>query len=174
MASASPLPDPLAALSPSQHALLRLLCWVAWADGDLAEPERELLTRLAARLLPAVDPAAAVSALVAEPAADLEPLVAQLANHDERLLLVKLAVQMACSSGGPHDEGPINPAERAAYRRLLDALQLPQAEVEAAEWAGRQALADTPSLLDRLNQLLFGWGAWPSVEALELQGTQWL
>lgn len=174
MASSSPLIDPLAGLSPSQHALLRLLCWVAWVDGDVAEQERALLTRLAGRLLPQVDPAEAVSALVAEPADDLGPLVAQLQSHDQRLLLVKLAVQMACSSRGPQDDGPINPAERAAYRRLLDALQLPQAEVEAAEWAGRQALQERPALLDRLNQVLFGWGAWPSVEALEFQGTQWL
>lgn len=174
MASSSPLIDPLAGLSPSQHALLRLLCWVAWADGEVAEEERALITRLAGRLLSQADSVEAVSALVAEPSDDLDPLVAQLHSRDDRLLLVKLAVQVAGSSRGPHDEHAINPAERAAYRRLLDALQLPQAEVEAAEWAGQKALQDKPALLDRLNQLLFDWGTWPSIDALETQGTHWL
>ena len=39
--------DPLAGLSPSQQAQLRLVCWVACVDGVFAEEERELLSRLA-------------------------------------------------------------------------------------------------------------------------------
>jgi uncharacterized tellurite resistance protein B-like protein len=166
--------DPLAGLSPSQQAQLRLLCWVACVDGVFADEERELLSRLAARLLPGVDPADAVEALVAQNAADLEELVAQLNTHDQRLQLVKLAFEMASSSSSPGDASPINPAERVAYRRLLEALALPEAEVIEAEWAARQALQDTPALVDRLNQILFGWGAWPSMEALEFSGSQWL
>ena len=75
---------------------------------------------------------------------------------------------------GPEDDGAINAAERVAYRRLLEALNLSDAQVQEAEWAARQALKETPALLDRLNQLLFGWGAWPSVAALEASGTSWL
>jgi uncharacterized tellurite resistance protein B-like protein len=166
--------DPLAGLSPSQQAQLRLLCWVACVDGVFADEERELLSRLASRLLPGVDPADAVEALVAQNGADLEQLVGQLSTHDQRLELVKLAFQMASSSSNPGDDSPINSAERLAYRRLLEALALPEAEVNEAEWAARQALLDSPALLDRLNQILFGWGAWPSLEALEFPGSQWL
>ena len=75
---------------------------------------------------------------------------------------------------GEEDASAINADERVAYRRLLDALDLPDAQVQEAEWAARQALKETPALLDRLNQLLFGWGAWPSVAALEASGTSWL
>ena len=166
--------DPLAGLSPSQQAQLRLLCWVAYVDGVFADEERELLSRLAARLLPGVDPADALDALVAQNAADLEELVAQLTTHDQRLQMVKLAFEMAASSSNPGDNSSFNSAERVAYRRLMEALALPEAEVNEAEWAARQALQDKPALLDRLNRILFGWGAWPSTEALELSGSQWL
>jgi len=166
--------DPLAGLSAPQQAQLRVLCWVACVDGVFAEEERELLSRLASRLLPDVDPSEAVAALVGQNSPDLEQLVAQLTSHDQRLQLVKLAVEMAASSSNPGDESPINPAERGAYRRLLEALALPEAEVKEAEWAARQDLQDTPALLDRLNRILFGWGAWPSLEALEFTGSQWL
>jgi hypothetical protein len=49
-----------------------------------------------------------------------------------------------------------------------------EAQVQEAEWDARQVLKETPALIDRLNQLLFGWGAWPSIEALEASGTSWL
>ncbi len=166
--------DPLAGLSAAQHAQLCLLCWVACVDGEFSAEERDLLGRLASRLLPDVDPAAAVEALVAEDPADLERWLAELPAHDQRLALVKLAFQMVCSSQAPGDDQPINAAERLAYRRLLDALALPEAEVQEAEWAARQELEQTPALIDRLNRILFGWGAWPSAEALEFSGTHWL
>ena len=166
--------DPLAGLSPSHQAQMRLLCWVACVDGVFAEEERELLSRLASRLLPSVDPAEAVAALVAHNSDDLEQLVAQLSGHDQRLALVKLAFEMVCSSQDPGDSSPINAAERSAYRRLVEALDLPEAELNEAEWAARQAIQEAPALLDRFNRILFGWGAWPSVEALEFSGTHWL
>ena len=166
--------DPLAALKPSQWAQLKVLCWVASVDGDVAAEERALLSKLSARLLPLEDPQDALAALQAEEETDVEAWVAQLQGSDERMALVSLAFQMACSSQGEEDDSAINPAERVAYRRLLDALDLPDAQVQEAEWAARQALKETPALLDRLNQLLFGWGAWPSVAALEASGTSWL
>jgi uncharacterized tellurite resistance protein B-like protein len=166
--------DPLAGLSPTHQAQLRLVCWVACVDGVFAEEERELLSRLASRLLPGVDPSDAVAALVAASSTDLEQLVAQLGGHAQRLALVKLAFEMVCSSQDPGDNSPINAAERGAYRRLLEALALPEEEVKEAEWAARQALQEAPALLDRFNRILFGWGAWPSVEALEFSGTHWL
>jgi uncharacterized tellurite resistance protein B-like protein len=166
--------DPLAGLGAAQLAQLRLLCWVAYVDGVFADEERELLSRLASRLLPSVDPADALAALLAQNSADLEQLVAQLDAHDQRLQLVKLAYEMAHSSRNPTDDSPINPAERGAYRRLLDLLALPEAEVNQAEWAAQQALLESSALLDRLNRILFGWGAWPTVDALEFSGTHWL
>ena len=166
--------DPLAGLSAAQLAQLQLLCWVACVDGVFADEERELLSRLASRLLPSVDPADALAALLAHNSAELQRLVAQLGSHDQRLQMVKLAFAMADSSRHPKDDSPINAAERVAYRRLLELLALPEAEVNQAEWAAQQALQESPALVDRLNQILFGWGAWPTVDALEFSGTHWL
>jgi uncharacterized tellurite resistance protein B-like protein len=166
--------DPLAGLSVSQRTQLHVLCWVACVDGDFAEEERALISKLAARLLPHSDPADAVAALLSEQSTNLEAWVAELEDPGERLALASLAFQMVCSSTGVGESSAINAAERLAYRRLLEALNLADSDVQQAEWAGRQALQNTPRLLDRLNQLLFGWGAWPSVEALELSGTHWL
>lgn len=166
--------DPLAALKPSQWAQLKVLCWVANVDGDMASEEKRLLGKLSARLLPLENPDDALAALQAQQGVALESWVAQLQSLDERMAMASLAFQMACSSQGPEDVSAINAAEKVAYRRLLDALNLPDAQVQEAEWAARQALKETPALLDRLNQLLCGWGAWPSVAALEASGTGWL
>jgi hypothetical protein len=59
----------------------------------------------------------------------------------------------------------VNPAEKQAYRRLLEALQLPEGEVEEAEWAARQELQQKRGVLEVLGMALAGWGAWPSIEA---------
>lgn len=170
-ASPQPQPQPLDQLSAPQRALLRIVCWVAWADGDFAAEERQLLEKLVFRLMPAqvgVDEAHdAFHSLLAEQlqAVDLEALVAELGDSDERQLAVKLAVQMLAANQRPDDTAPVNPAEKQAYRRLLEALQLPDAEVAEAEWAARQELQQKRGLLEVIGMALAGWGAWPSVEA---------
>ena len=162
---------PLEQLTASQRALLRIACWVAWADGDLAEEERALLERLVFRLLPAevgvMQAEDAFHALVAEPpqTADLDALVAALSSSDERQLAVKLAVQMLAVNQRPGDDAPVNPAEKQAYRRLLEALQLPEAVVAEAEWAARRELEQKRSLLEVIGMALAGWGAWPALDA---------
>lgn len=167
--------QPLERLTPPQRALLQIVCWVAWADGDFALQERTLLETLVARLLQldAADPAAqeAVRGLAVEPMADgeLASLVAVLDDRDERRLAVKLALQMVSISQGPEDESAINPAEKQAYRRLLEALALSEDEIRESEWAARQELERKHSLLELLSGALQRFGAWPSAEDLDPQ-----
>ena len=74
MASTPSGTDPFATLRPSQLALLRLVCWVACADGDFAEEERQFLAKLTGRLLAASTAEAvdqAVAALALEGEADV-------------------------------------------------------------------------------------------------------
>jgi len=164
---------PLEALSASQRALLRIVCWVAWADGDFALEERHLLESVVARLLLVEAGAGAAAAVVRELAleqlqqVDLAGLVAALQSADERQQAVKLALQMISVSQGPADEAPINPAEKQAYRRLLEVLALPEAEVQEAEWAARQELNQQRSLLEVLTGALVGFGAWPASQQLD-------
>jgi hypothetical protein len=164
---------PLEALSASQRALLRIVCWVAWADGDFALEERDLLEKVVARLLLVEAGAGAAEAAVRELAleqlheVDLAALVAALQSADERQQVVKLALQMVSVNQGPADEGPINPAEKQAYRRLIEALALPEAEVQEAEWAARQELNQQRSLLEILAAALDRFGAWPASQPLD-------
>ncbi len=165
--------NPLDGLRASQRALLRIVCWVAWSDGDFAAGERELLETLVARLLQREpsDPGAAqvVHALAAEPLGDAElaALVAALDDSDTRRLAVKLALQMVSISQGPDDAAPINAAEKQAYRRLLEALALPEDDIRESEWAARQELDRKPSLLELLTGALERFGAWPSAQDLD-------
>lgn len=164
---------PLDALTPSQRALLRIVCWVAWADGDVAAEERELLEKVVARLLQRDDDQATAEAagreLAIDPvqSLDLEQLVAALDGADARQLAVKLALQMVSISQRPGDAAAINANEKQAYRRLLEVLALPDAEVEQAEWAARQELGQGRSLMEVLGAALERFGAWPAAEQLD-------
>ena len=163
----------LEGLNASQRALLRIVCWVAWADGDFALDERQLLEKVVARLLlidaSGPDAVEAVRALAVDHLQqdDLAALVAALPDADEKQLAVKLALQMISINKRPEDDAPINRAEKQAYRSLLEALDLSESEVEAAEWAARQELQQQPSLGDLLVGALERFGAWPSAEKLD-------
>lgn len=175
--ASDPSLHPLQALSPSQRALLRVAAWVAWADGDFAAEERQLLETLVARLLPSTGEAPvslAAASLVAQAQAqvDLAALVAALDGQDARLQAVKLAVQMMGVNQRSGDTAAINPAEKGAYRQLLEALALPEAEVDQAEWAARQELQRPRSLVELISATLSQFGAWPAQEDAPL-GT-WL
>ena len=180
MTGDSPSPSPLACLTPSQRALLRIVCWVAWADGDFAEEERTLLETVVARTLaplnPADHPAEAVTSLAAESfqPEHLTALVAALEGSEARRQAVKLAVQMMGANRRPEDDAAINPAEKGAYRQLLEALALPEAEVEQAEWAARQELERPRSLGQLISDTLTQFGAWPSQEQAPLPLGFWL
>ncbi|MFM1812304.1 MAG: hypothetical protein RLZZ336_1242 [Cyanobacteriota bacterium] len=161
------------ALSPSQRALLRIVCWVAMVDGDFALEERELLEKLVARLLHLDGVTGVAEATVRELAMDqaqpldLERLVAALTRADERQLAAKLAMQMVSINQGADDAERINASEKQAYRRLIDALALPESEVEQAEWAARQELAQARTLLEVLSGALERFGAWPAAQDLD-------
>lgn len=161
------------ALSPSQRALLRIVCWVAWADGDFALEERDLLEKVVARLLHLDAVGTVAEATVRELAMDqiqtldLERQVAALTSADERQLAAKLAMQMVSINQGADDAERINPSEKQAYRRLIDALALPESEVEEAEWAARQELAQRRNLLEVLSSAMERFGAWPAAQDLD-------
>lgn len=164
--------DVLQQLTVSQRAVLRIVCWVAWSDGDFAQQERELLETVVSRLLLGGSAAQAVDAvrtLASEHLqnTDVEAVVAELEDADERQLVVKLALQMVSISHDPGDTAPINPAEKQAYRRLVEALDLSESDIQESEWAARQELEQKPSLMDLLTGALERFGAWPSPQELD-------
>jgi uncharacterized tellurite resistance protein B-like protein len=163
-----------------QLDLLRIVCCVAWADGDVSAQEKRLLEKLVAQYFsktPEADPTEeAASQLAAWSTGDgtLEAAIQRLDQEEDRLLALKLANMMARVSQRPEDSAPINPQEKALYRRLVDGLGLSEAQVREAEWAAEQDLSSGQGVWALLGSALSGLGAWPTTEMLETPGMQWL
>jgi hypothetical protein len=178
--SHDPLPEDLAPASgpgAEELDLLRLVCAVAWCDGDFSTEEQRLLAKLVARYLtplsgegPSTEAVEIIAARAAAPEL-LETLAHALPSPEDRLLALKLSFMMVLVGRAPGDREAINPREKATYRRLVEALALPQEEVEAAEWAARHELQEhRGGWLDLLRQRIGGLGAWPDVDTLAEPG----
>jgi len=146
----------------SELDLLRILCCVAWADGRFTPEEQDLLERLMQRYGITggsegnASVAAGVFAATPEPVEALDRLVPRLSSVEDRQLAVKLAYMMIrLGSHGQGDSG-IEAGEKVAYRRLVEAVALPESEVEEAEWAGEQELPSQNGLLALLRSR-FAW-----------------
>jgi hypothetical protein len=166
------LPPSDAALTPPasrdpDRVLLRLLCCIAWSDGEVSAKERELLQSLATEVLlteeEKSEAAAEVSSLVTDtlglPAMDA--LIPLIQGHDEKQLAVKLAYMVIRISREEGESSPINAREKIAYRRLVEGLGLPEGEVQEAEWAAEQDLRQHTNLWSLLASRFAGFGAWP-------------
>jgi hypothetical protein len=126
--------------------LLRIVCAVAWADGDFSTEERDLLERLQRRYaddgLPASLPEGSDPGGPATGAATpLEDLVAVLRSEEDRELALKLSYMMIRVGRRAGDEASINAAEKRAYRHLVELLALPEERIAEIEWAAGQELA---------------------------------
>lgn len=170
------MPDLSAEQPAGDLDLLRILCCVAWSDGEMSEQERRLLKKLAERTAAAdAGPEAAstaVDALAAEalgPEA-LETLLPRITTADDRQLAVKLAYQVLRISRRPEDTSSINTDEKLAYRRLVEGLKIDDREILEAEWAAEQELAQPPGLFAFLANRFRGLGAWADNDQLEPPG----
>ena len=169
-----------------QLDLLRIVCCVAWADGEVSAPERQLLAKLTAEyFLPAakqegqdasgaVEAAASQLAVWAQDLSVLDEVIPRLRNEEDRLLAIKLAYMMASIGRQPGDSSPINQQEKLAYRRLVEGLGLNEVQVQEAEWAADQDLAARRSPWAVLGSLFGTLGAWPPPELLESPVMTWL
>ncbi len=129
--------------------LLRILCCVAWSDGEFSAEERGLLAQLVEQYLVddagAAVPPEAVEALAEralQPEA-LDALIPRLRSEEDRRLALKLGYMMIRVGQRPGDESSINPLEKVAYRRLVEGLGLGEADIEEAEWAAEHDLEAT-------------------------------
>ena len=168
-------PEPEA--GASERDLLRIVCAVAWCDGDFSDDERRLLGRLVARYLSPPDgagPSPAAVEVIASRAASLElldTLPQALQSPEDRQLAVKLAYMMVRVGRAPGDVQAINPQEKQADRRLVDGLGLSEDELKACEWAGEQELrAHSGGLLGLLRQRFGGVGSWSEEELRDEPG----
>lgn len=121
--------------------LLRILCCVAWSDGEFSAEEQELLRDLVERYLVTdggvplpVEAAEVLAGQSLQPEA-LDALIPRLRSEEDRQLALKLGYMMIRVGRRPGDESSINPMEKVAYRRLVEGLGLGEADIEEVEWA---------------------------------------
>ncbi|MEA5410829.1 hypothetical protein VB737_03525 [Synechococcus sp. BA-120 BA3] len=153
----------MAELTPAQAALLRIVCTVAWADGECSRAERELLAEQVANHLLGDNPdslaEAQLEAFLAErlPVAGLDDLVTQLPGYDDRQLALKLSYMMVRVGRRSTAEPSINAQERVAYRHLVELLGLEDARIQEIEWAAEADLPKKEGLAQLLAELTAGW-----------------
>ena len=153
----------MAELTSAQAALLRIVCTVAWADGECSTAERELLAEQVATLLNGDSPTglgeAQLETFLAErlPVAGLDALVDQLPGSDDRQLALKLSYMMVRVGLRSPGEPSINAQERVAYRQLVELLGLEDARIQEIEWAAEADLPKKEGLAQLLAELTAGW-----------------
>lgn len=139
-----PLP---ANLRPEEFNILQIVATMAWADGEVASEERDALFSMLSKLFAETEAEAESLYLILQNQAYapgvLAELVAKLTSADDRELALKLSymvIQASDSSPSQATDTPINPKERAAYRQLVELLNLPEDSIEKTEWAADQEL----------------------------------
>jgi tellurite resistance protein len=136
--------------------LLRTVTAMAWADGDLAAEEVEIMLDR-------------FSSIFAQDTAQqqhlrqelqnymkqnipLEEITSKLHSPEEKEMVLRLAYEViSCSARSPEEEN-INADEAAAYQRLIDLLGLPAETVKQLESEAQSC--SNGSLVDRLAQQL--------------------
>lgn len=156
-------PSPSTPLSCAETALLRIVCTVAWADGECSTAERDLLAMFVDHHLHGDTSTSAaevgLETLLTErlPVEALASLVAQLPGAEDRELALKLAYMMIRVGRRSPAEPSINAQERVAYRRLVDLLALDDQRIGEIEWAAEADLPRKQGLAQLLDELTAGW-----------------
>lgn len=117
---------PPPSISPRQMNLLRVVTAMAWADGELAEEEVEVMLDRFSGLF-AMD--APQHQQLRQELRDymmqnipLEELIPKLQGQDERELVLRLGYEVISSSSRTPDEDYINAEEAEAFQRLVTLL----------------------------------------------------
>lgn len=138
---------PPPSITPRQMNLLRIITALAWADGELAQEEVDVMLDRFSGLFAADAPQ---QQRLKHELRDymmqnipLEELIPKLQSDEERKLVLLLGYEVICSSARTPDEDNINDDEAAAYQKLVDLVGLPPETVQQVI-----ADADIPSHKD--------------------------
>jgi hypothetical protein len=117
-------------ISPKEMNLLRAVCSMAWSDGELSSEELELMLSEFSNLF-AEDEAEKQHLRdelreYASQNIPLEELVPKIESEEDRELVLKLGYMVIRASRRDPKEPLINPDEKAAYRRLMELLAIPE------------------------------------------------
>ena len=147
------LPPP-PAIAPRQMNLLRIAAAMAWADGNLAEEEVEvMLTKLSAVFAKDDAHRQTLQKDLREYLVQnipLEELVPQVSDPADQALVLRLGYEVIASSALSPDEDPVNEEESKAYSKLVQLLGFPATEVKRIEAEIRANNSTTESIVDKL------------------------
>ncbi len=127
---------PPPSITPRQMNLLRIVAYMAWADGELATEEVNLmLNRFCGLFAADVDRQQLQQELrdYVMQNIPLDELIHQLESQEEKELVLQLGYEVIASSSRTPDEPKINAEEAAAYQKLVLLLNLPEDAVKRME-----------------------------------------
>ncbi|MEM9265879.1 MAG: TerB family tellurite resistance protein [Cyanobacteria bacterium P01_F01_bin.13] len=134
-------------INPRQMNLLRIVLALAWADGNLAKEEADVMLTRFSQVF-ATTPEAQESIkqelqgyLVQD--IPLEELVPKLSTQAEKEFVLRLGYEVISASALTPDEALINQDERATYQTLVELLDLPSVTVQRIEQAAQIELGKT-------------------------------
>ncbi|WP_026097697.1 tellurite resistance TerB family protein [Baaleninema simplex] len=150
-----PSPPPI---SPRQMNLLRVVASMAWADGQLAKEEVDLmLDRFSLIFAKNAEQQQKLQQELREYLVQnipLEDLVPKLQSQEERELVLKLGYETIASSSRTPDEPKINEEEATAYQKLVELLDLPETVVKEIEATVEREHSGDRSIFESLSESL--------------------
>lgn len=149
---------PPPSISPSQMTLLRVVAAMAWADGNLAEEEVDVMLDSFSGLFAADAPQ---KEELRRELRDyvmqnipLEELIPKLQTIEERELVLRLGYAVINSSARTPDEDLVNAEEAEAYQRLIKLLGFAPETVKRVEEEAIADLSHSEGLIERLTRHL--------------------
>ena len=120
-------PPPPPSITPRQMNLLRIVAYMAWSDGQLAQEEVDLMLNRFSSLFATGDSQQQLQGELRDYLMQnipLEESIPKLESQEERELVLKLGYEViACSARTP-DEPNINEQEEVAYQKLKQLLNI--------------------------------------------------
>jgi len=141
-------------ISPRQMTLLRVVAYMAWSDGGLADEEVDVMLNRLSSIFAHGN--AQIESLQKELRSylmqniPLEELVPRIQSYEERKLVLRLGYEVIRANTRSPGEAAINADEADAYDRLKQLLSLPDSDVQQIQ-AEVEAEGHEPS--DMVNTL---------------------
>jgi hypothetical protein len=144
---------PPPSITPRQMNLLRIVSSMAWADGELAIEEVNLMLDRFCRLFAADDDAQQMQQELRDYIMQnipLDELIHQLETQEEKELVLQLGYEVIASSSRTPDEPNINSDEAAAYQKLVQLLNLPEDAVKRIEAEASSATHTSEGIIEKI------------------------
>ncbi|MEM1426453.1 MAG: TerB family tellurite resistance protein [Cyanobacteria bacterium P01_H01_bin.130] len=154
-------PPPRPAIAPRQMTLLRIAAAMAWADGNLAEEEVDvMLDKLSAVFAKDDTHRQTLQKDLREYLVQnipLEELVPRVTDPAEQELVLRLGYEVIAASALSPEDDMVNEEESKAYSKLVQLLGLPDEDVKRIEGEVRDQSKTEDDIVGKLVTALSGF-----------------